>query len=229
MNVLDHESRPGGPGHGECKGTVLKRKSGFLVVLSGPSGVGKNTVVNEVLRRVPGLRYSVSVTTRSPRPGEVDGTNYYFVSDEKFRMMCEAGEFLEWARVYGHYYGTPRRYIEEAVTTGWDVILDIDIQGAMQIRRSWPSAVFIFLLPPSLSELERRMIERGVGDPGTKRLRLASAREELAAIKDYQYAVVNDRKEDAVEAIRCIIESERHKVERCECAEFIGRLRQSGD
>lgn len=229
MNVLDQGPCHDGPGFKERGDAVLRRKKGFLVVLSGPSGVGKNTVVNEVLRRVSGLRYSVSVTTRSPRPGEVDGANYFFVSEEEFSIMQEAGEFLEWAYVYGHRYGTPRRYIEDAVGEGWDVILDIDIQGAMQIRRSWPSAVFIFLLPPSLSELERRVFNREGGDAETRKLRLASAREELLAVKDYEYAVVNDRREDAIEAVRCIIESERHKVVRCECAEFIGRLRQSGD
>ncbi|HHY97128.1 MAG TPA: guanylate kinase [Firmicutes bacterium] len=205
---------------------VLRRSRGFLIVLSGPSGAGKNTIVGEVLGRVPDLRYSISASTRPPRPGEVDGVNYFFLSEEEFEQRVKSGDFLEWATVYGHRYGTPRKYIEKMTASGQDVILDIDIQGAMKIKKTWEDAVFVFLLPPSLSELEKRLILRGSDTEEVVRHRLSCAREELEAVFDYDYVIVNDDKEKAVSALMNIIYAERCRVKRCECREFIDDLRR---
>ncbi|HEY8497810.1 MAG TPA: guanylate kinase, partial [Limnochordales bacterium] len=139
----------------------MQLKRGFLVVVSGPGGVGKNTLVNAVRRRMPELLYSVSVTTRPPRPGELHGRDYFFVTPERFTQLVQAGELLEWARFGDHWYGTPARYVSEAVAAGRIVLLDIDVQGARQLRESRRlDAVFVFLLPPSLEALRERLLRR---------------------------------------------------------------------
>lgn len=181
----------------------------LLVVLSGPSGAGKGTLCRALLLAMPGLRYSVSATTRPPRPGEVEGENYFFVRPDRFREMREAGEFLEWAEVYGHCYGTPRRAVEEMLARGEDVILEIDIQGALQVKRIFPQGVYIFVAPPSLEELARRITGRGADSPEAIARRLASAGEELTHVSQYDYVVVNDRVEDAVAKLRAIIVAEK--------------------
>lgn len=187
---------------------------GLLIVVSGPSAAGKGTVCRELLNCQPDLVFSVSATTRPPRPGEVDGKNYYFISRDEFERMVAAGEMLEWAEVYGNFYGTPRKAVVEWLEQGRDVLLEIDIQGARQVRRQFPRGVFIFLMPPSLAELERRIRERGTETEEAVRRRLASAAAEIAACREYDYVVVNDRVEDAVAKIRAIITAEKCRVER---------------
>lgn len=187
---------------------------GFLVVLSGPSGAGKNTLLSAVLPRIPDLRYSVSATTRPPRPGEKDGVNYYFLQDSEFQAMIDRGEFLEWAEFAGYRYGTPRRFVEESLEQGLTVITDIDIQGAKQIKQRMPDGVFVFLLPPSIEELEKRLYGRGTDSSEAIDRRLKIALEEVAAIVDYDYWILNRDLEDACEQLVAIIQAERAKVSR---------------
>ncbi|HHV63081.1 MAG TPA: guanylate kinase [Firmicutes bacterium] len=196
----------------------LKRSRGFLIVLSGPSGSGKNTLVNEILRIFPDIRYSVSATTRPRGPGEIDGKDYYFVTPERFDEMIKNNDLLEWATVYGHRYGTPRGPIEENIKSGLDVILDIDIQGARQVRARWPEGVFVFLLPPSLDELRRRIMRRSRDSRESIELRLRSACDELKAVNEYDYVIVNDTIEDATGKLAAVITAERLKVKRYEWA-----------
>ncbi|MBO8142248.1 MAG: guanylate kinase [Firmicutes bacterium] len=203
-------------------------KRGFLVVLSGPSGVGKNTLLNAVLPTVEGLKYSVSATTRPPRPGEVHGRDYFFVSDEEFDAMLERGELLEWAEFVGRRYGTPRRYVDQCLAQGLTVILDIDIQGAAQVRAAMPEAVLVFLLPPSLEELRRRIYGRGKDPEAAIVKRLSAAKHELAAVTDYDYVIVNDDLAKARDELRAIILAERCRVSRSDYPSLIARLNQEG-
>ena len=190
------------------------RMPGLLVVLSAPSGAGKGAVRAAVQRRMPELRYGVSVTTRPARPGEQHGVHYEFVDEETFRRRLEAGEFLEWARVYGHHYATPRQPMEDWLRQGIDVIVEKDVQGARTLMDLCPDAVFIFILPPSLEELRRRMLQRGTESPEARSQRLRSAREELHAVDRYDYCVVNDDVERAAGQVCAIIEAEKCRVER---------------
>lgn len=201
---------------------------GFLVVLSGPSGVGKNTLLNAVLPRVENLRYSVSATTRPPRAGEVHGRDYFFVTDDEFDAMIQGGELLEWAEFVGRRYGTPRRYIEQCLEQGQTVILDIDIQGAAQIRAAMPEAVLVFLLPPSLEELRRRIYGRAKDSEAAIVQRLSWAENELAAVSEYDYAIVNDDLERACDQLRAIIIAERCRVSRSDYPALVARLAGEG-
>ena len=173
-----------------------------LLVLSGPSGVGKSTVVRELRAHHPEIWLSVSVTTRFPRPGEVDGVHYHFVSDAEFDRLVAEDELLEWAVVHqGGRYGTPRRAVEDALAAGRPALLEIDLQGARQVRERMPDALFVFLAPPSWEELVRRLVGRGTEDAAERELRLQTAREELAAEPEFDVTVVNRQIHDAGEEL----------------------------
>lgn len=201
------------------------RNRGILVVVSGPSGAGKNSLLNAVLPRVPNLRYSVSVTTRAPRPNEKDGVHYFFVDDDTFDKMIENDEFLEWAEFCGKRYGTPRRFVEECLARGESVITDLDIQGARQIKTTYPDGVFVFLLPPSLAELRKRLTLRGTEGDDAIAKRLETASDELKAIVDYDYWILNESLETAAADLIAIIRAERSRVARidpdCFLADFL--------
>ncbi|SMO60973.1 guanylate kinase [Balnearium lithotrophicum] len=187
---------------------------GLLVVISAPSGTGKTTLTHMLLKEFPNMEFSVSYTTRPPRPGEVNGKDYYFVDRETFERMVEEGDFLEWAEVYGNLYGTSKSQVLKALNEGKDIILDIDTQGALQVKKNFPEAVLIFVLPPSLSELERRLRRRGTDDEETIERRLKVAREEIKRAPLYDYIVVNDVLEVAFENLKSIIRAEKCKTER---------------
>lgn len=204
------------------------RSRGFLVVLSGPSGAGKNTLLNAVLPRIPDLRYSVSVTTRPPRPGERHGVNYEFVTDAEFDQYVQADQMLEWAEFCGFRYGTRRRFVEESLARGETVITDIDIQGARQIKRNMPDGVFVFLLPPSLDVLRSRLRGRGTEGEEAITRRLAAASDELRAVADYDYWIRNDEIEDAVATLEAIIRAERCRVPRIEPDALTDELLEGG-
>jgi len=182
---------------------------GLLLILSGPSGVGKGAVGALLLANNPNLLYSVSATTRVPRRGELDGVNYSFLSREEFTSAVHAGDFLEWAEVYGNYYGTRRSAVLENLNRGKDVVLEIDPQGARQIRSACPAGVFIFIKPPSFEELERRIVSRGSENAESLARRLASARVEMLQADEYDYIVINDELERAAEEIEAIIRAEK--------------------
>lgn len=181
---------------------------GKTFIICGPSGVGKGTVVSRLLETDPTLYFSVSATTRAPRAGEEDGVHYHFLTRERFQEWIDAGDFLEHAQFVGNFYGTPRRYVDEAMDQGRDVLLDIEIQGAEQIHRKRPEAVRIYIAPPSWEELERRLTGRGTEDTEKIRSRLARGREEFAAARDFDYLVINDTVDHAVAEIRAIMTAE---------------------
>ena len=195
---------------------------GLLLILSGPSGAGKGTVVKRLLSEDPGVRFSVSATTRAPRPGEADGREYHFLSKKRFREMAEAGEMLEYAEYCGNCYGTPLGPILEWTSQGLDVLLDIEVQGGAQVKEYRPDAVGIFILPPSLKELERRLHERGTESEEKIRKRLEIARAEIPRAHCYDYIVLNDTVESAVEQIRTIMAAEKNSSKRN--AELIERI-----
>ncbi len=182
---------------------------GRLVVISGPSGVGKDTVLRALFELEPRLRYSVSFTTRPPRPGEVDGVSYSFVDEPTFMRMVERGDFLEWARVHGNLYGTSLQRVRDCLDRGEDVVLKIDVQGAAQLRGLVPEAVFIFLLPPSEEELQERLRARDTEDDHALATRAADAVRELAEAERYDHQVVNDEVERAAREILAIVAASR--------------------
>jgi guanylate kinase len=187
---------------------------GLLIVLSGPSGVGKGTVCSMLRKLAPELVYSVSATTREPRTGETEGINYFFKSKEQFRSMIERDELLEYAEYVGNYYGTPRSFVNETIRAGKDIILEIEVQGAMKVKERFPEGVFVFLMPPSLGELKNRIVNRGTETDDSIRNRLSVAADEIRLLEHYDYAVVNDRVEMACERIKSIITAEHCKRER---------------
>lgn len=182
---------------------------GRLIVLSGPSGAGKSTVVFKAIEGRKDVCFSTSVTTRKPRPGEVDGREYFFVEPDRFKEMVERGELLEHAEYVANSYGTPRAYVEKQMNAGLNVLLDIEVQGARQISESMPDAVKIFIIPPSLDELRRRLEGRGTDTPRAIEARLIRARQEYAEADFYDYILVNDDAERAAEELSAIITAER--------------------
>lgn len=184
-------------------------KTGKLFILSGPSGAGKSTIVKNLARLVPRLVVSVSATTRKLRPGEKDGIDYFFLSEQAFKEKAEKKEFLEWAEVHGNLYGTLISTVDENLMRGRDVVLEIDVQGALQVKEKMPDSVLIFVEPPRFDELAKRLKERSTEDKRSLELRLENARYELAARKYYNYRVVNDRLERAIGEVAKIIEKER--------------------
>ena len=190
------------------------RRRGTLFVVSAPSGAGKTTLCREARLRVPDLAYSVSCTTRPPRPGEVDGSDFRFMSRDAFAAMRERAELAEWASVHGNLYGTPAQPLEAALQDGRDVLLDIDTQGAAQLRRRYPEAVLVFVVAPSMAELEQRLRERrSDADPDIAR-RLARAREEIALWKQYDYLIVNRDVKEAMDQLMAVIQAERCRTTR---------------
>jgi len=189
-------------------------KFGLLIIISAPSGTGKSTLCKKLMRHFPDACYSVSVTTRNPRRGEVEGRDYFFVSENEFKQKIRRGELAEWAWVHGHYYGTPRDFLERNLAKGRDVILDIDVRGAMKLKKEYPEAVFIFLAPPSFSELERRLKRRRRNNEATIRKRLTNARWEIGQIGNYDYLVINDRLVDALKQLKSIVMGEKNRVKR---------------
>jgi guanylate kinase len=194
------------------------RRRGALFVVSAPSGAGKTTLCREVRLRVPDLAYSVSYTTRSPRPGEIEGTDFCFVSEAVFTELSERGEFAEWASVHGNRYGTRASVLEKALAEGRDILLDIDTQGASQLSRRYPEAVLVFITAPSMTELEQRLRERRSDAESEIARRLRRAREEIALWRNYHYLVVNRDVKEASEQLTAIILAERARTGRLSLA-----------
>ncbi len=188
--------------------------SGLPIVVSGPSGVGKGTLINKICAKMPQLEVSISTTTREPRPGEKNGESYFFVSTEEFEQKIETGFFLEWAKVYDQYYGTSREFVEKVTESGNNILLELDVQGAIQLKESVSEAVLIFIAPPSLSELRRRITSRGTEKPEHIEKRMEIAWQELKMYKEYDYLVINEIIEDTVSKIYAIITAEEHRVSR---------------
>lgn len=187
---------------------------GLLIVISGPSGAGKGTICKTFLERNTEVAISVSATTRFPRSGEIDGVNYHFMSKEQFKKKIDDNDFLEYAEVYDNFYGTPKSNVEKLLESGKDVILEIDIQGALKVKENTEEGVFIFILPPSMEELKARIIKRGSETPESLMKRFKSAYKEINFISRYNYAVVNDEVEAAVEKLEAIICAEKCRVDR---------------
>lgn len=189
---------------------MSQSKEGLLLVVSGPAGAGKGTLDTVLLSRHNDMKLSVSATTRKPRNSEIDGVHYFFISEDKFKEMIANGEFLEHMHVFGmNYYGTPRKFVEEQLKRGIDIILEIDVQGAMKVKKAYPEAVLIFIAPPSMSELKSRLIGRGTETEAQIEKRFATAFEEIKYIQDYDYVVVNDVVDMAVSRMEAIITAEK--------------------
>lgn len=193
----------------------INKNKGLLVVISGPSGAGKGTICKELIKGNC-FWLSVSATTRAPREGEFQGKNYYFLTKEQFKNKIEERDFLEYAEVYGNYYGTPKSKVIEKLDEGKNVILEIDIQGALKVKEAYPEGVFIFILPPSMEELKNRIIKRGSETQESLMTRFKSAYKEINYVSKYNYAVVNDEVNIAVKKIKSIITAEKCSVERME-------------
>ncbi|HHW47173.1 MAG TPA: guanylate kinase [Clostridiaceae bacterium] len=188
--------------------------NGLLVVLSAPSGTGKGTLVKLLREQDENIRLSVSATTREPRKGEIDGCDYFFKTVEEFERMIKNNELIEWVKYCDNYYGTPREFIDSSLCLGYDVLLEIDVEGAANIKKLFPESVLVFILPPSFDELKKRIVGRGTEKPEVIQMRLEQAKKELGYISIYDYVVVNDKIEDAVQKIRSIITAEKLKYNR---------------
>ncbi len=192
----------------------INLSKGFLLVLSGPSGSGKGTVSQALMSKRDDIVFSISATTRKPRPTEVNGENYFFLTQEEFERMKENGEFLESAFVHTNYYGTPRKFVMDEIEKGEIVLLEIDVQGALQVKKNYKEAVFIFLLPPTMDELRNRIVNRGTETEEDINTRFANAFKELDFVGEYDFFVVNDQVENAVKDIEAIIAAEKLRVKR---------------
>ncbi len=190
----------------------IKKNSGNLFVISGPSGVGKGTLRENLFRQIPDLCYSVSVTTRRPRKEEREGVDYFFVNVDTFKKYIEEDQFAEWALVHGDYKGTLLRTISETLCRGDDLVLEIDVQGAMQIKERFPGGIFIFIAPPSWEKLEHRLRGRKTEDEDNLKQRLNDAHQELKYIRYYDYLIVNNRLQKALDELKAVIISERCKI-----------------
>ncbi|TMD03969.1 MAG: guanylate kinase [Chloroflexi bacterium] len=187
------------------------KEPGLLIVISGPSGVGKDTILRRLFQLAPELKYSVSYTTRPPRPGEVDGQSYTFVTEDEFKRLIETKEFLEWAQVYDQYYGTSRKRVEDALARGEDIILKIDVQGAAFVKKRKPDALFIFITPPSTDELLQRLTGRNTESPAALERRQREALVELGLAKDYEHVVCNRDVEESAREILAMIAAEHER------------------
>lgn len=188
------------------------KEKGLLLVISGFSGAGKGTVVKRLLELHNDYALSISATTRSPREGEQNGREYFFKSTEEFESMIDNSELIEYAKYVSNYYGTPKAYVEEQLEAGKNVILEIEIQGALNIKKMYPDAVLLFIMPPSAEELERRLVGRGTEDEATIKARLQRASDEAKGVENYNYIVINDKVDDCVEVIHSIVNSEKRKA-----------------
>ncbi|UPT72581.1 MAG: guanylate kinase [Elusimicrobiota bacterium] len=198
-------------------------RKGALLIISAPSGAGKTTICRKLLARRKDLKYSISCTTRAPRSGERDGKAYFFLTREEFKRRIQRNELLEWAMVHDEYYGTPRKFVDEQIERGLNVIMAIDVQGAMSIRRKHPAAILVFVLPPSMDALKARLAGRREASDSVAK-RLANSRGELAAAKDYDYVVVNDALEKAVDQISSILTAETLKTSRLDPSHLVPAL-----
>ncbi|MDH4231711.1 MAG: guanylate kinase [Nitrospirota bacterium] len=186
-----------------------KRSKGSIFIVSAPSGAGKTTLCKKIVRMVDNIRPSISFTTRQPRAGEIPGEDYYFVSEDEFRSMIGRGDFIEWAQVHGNLYGTSRRKLEELIDAGYDMLLDIDTQGARQIRQAFSNAVYIFILPPSMTELKHRLERRMSNSVEDMNRRMLRAVDEIKEYKMYDYVIVNDMIEASLKKLEAVIIAER--------------------
>jgi len=193
------------------KGT---QKRGIPIVLSAPSGAGKSTIATRIVEENPSAVLSISCTTRAPRPGEKDGVNYHFTSADEFKRKIEVGEFLEWAVVHGHYYGTPLSSLEKQMSENKDVILTIDPQGALSVKKIFSEGIFIFVVPPSWDALRERLTKRATDDSNTIDVRIQNAKKELSYLSHYDYLVVNDNLESAVTDVTAILRAEHRRLSR---------------
>jgi len=189
-------------------------REGLLVVISGPSGTGKGTLLSKIKQKEDSVKFSVSATTRRPRSGEVDGVNYFFKTHEEFENMIKEGELVEWVKYCDNYYGTPKKCIEDTVKSGFDCLLEIEIEGALNIKTMYPNCVSVFVLPPSFEELRRRIEGRGTEKPEVIEKRMQKALEEMKYVDKYDYVVVNNDLEEAVNSVSCILACEKLKVDR---------------
>ncbi len=192
------------------------KNRGNIIILSGPSGAGKGTIYHELLKNNPNLKISISMTTRKPREGETDGVEYFFVSEEEFKKEIENDAFIEYAIVHGNYYGTLKREVERDLDNGFDVILEIDIQGAINVKSKKPDGIFIFIMPPSMKELKNRLIKRGTETKEKLVERFKNAYKEINEMTKYNYVVINDELDLAVKKVEAILIAERCRVDRIE-------------
>ena len=203
----------------------FEREKGILIVISGPSCAGKGSVCKIICEKNPDIRLSISETTRAPRNHEKDGIDYLYISKKCFERRIKVGLYLEYATVYENYYGTPKDYVENLLNSGFDVILEIDIQGAAKVRSNYKKGIYIFIVPPSMQELKRRIEERGTESKEQMEMRLNCAYDEMKNADDYSYIVINDELEDAANRVQCIITAEKCRTERLKnkIEEILGR------